>query len=155
MTIAVTTPITGSAQTGFSSPSFTVALDTYPGGQNGKQWSVTAASGASGITTSSASSPFTLAFTRPISLKLLGPVNPVTGQLRAVPTNVYKANTRHGVIPLSGQPASLMSMVTEATVPAGADTADAVNVRACTSAHIGVLNQQSAGFGDMLVSGSI
>lgn len=155
MTIAVTSPVTGSAQTGFTSPSFTVATDTYPGGQNGKQYSVTAASGAAGITTSSASSPFTIWFARPVTLKVLSPINPVTGQLRAVPMNVYKAGTRHGVIPLTGQPASVMNITTEASVPAGSDTADAVNVRACLSAHIGALSQQSAGFGDMLVSGSI
>jgi hypothetical protein len=41
----------------------------------------------------------------------------------------------------------------EVDVPAGADTADAPNIRAAMSAAIGALNQISAGFGDTLVSG--
>jgi hypothetical protein len=40
-------------------------------------------------------------------------------------------------------------------VPAGADTADAPNVRAALSMHIGSLSQASAGIGDTGVSGII
>jgi hypothetical protein len=40
-------------------------------------------------------------------------------------------------------------------VPAGADLADSANVRACLSALGGVLTQQSAGLGDMLINGVI
>lgn len=152
MSIAVTSPITGSAQTGFTSPSFTVSADTAPT-QNGKQVVVTAASGASGITVGGVSSPFTINFTRPLSLKVLQPVNPVTGVLRAVPMNVYKCITRKGVVPLAGQASSTMLVETACHVPAGSDSADAVNVRAGVSAHIGALTQQSSGFGDMLING--
>lgn len=152
MAISVTSPITGSAQTGFTSPSFTVTTDTAPY-NNQKQVAVTAASGASGISVGSVSSPFTVNFTRPVNLRVLQPVNPVTGVLRAVPKNVYKAISRKGVLPLAGQASDVMLITTEFSVPAGSDTADAVNVRAGVSAHIGALNQQSAGIGDMLVSG--
>jgi hypothetical protein len=41
----------------------------------------------------------------------------------------------------------------ELDVPAGADTADAPNIRAAISAAIGALNQQSAGLGDTVISG--
>lgn len=154
MSINVTSPITGSAQTGFTSPSFTVAADFAPT-YNGKQVVVTAASGAVGIVPSSVSAPFTLNFTRPLNLRILGTVNPATGQLRAVPRNVYKAIGRKAVLPLAGQPYSVALFTTEFSVPAGADTADAVNIRAGLSAYIGFLNQQSAGIGDTLVSGVI
>jgi len=152
MAIAVTSPITGSAQTGFTSPSFTVVADVAPT-QNGKQVVVTAASGASGITAGSVSSPFTVNFTRPVTLRVLGAVNPVTGQLRVVPRNVYKQITRKGVLPLAGQASEVMNITTEFSVPAGSDTADAVNVRAGVSCHIGYSNQQSSNIGDTLVTG--
>jgi len=152
MAISVSSPITGSAQTGFTSPSFTVTADVSPV-QNGKQVVVTAASGASGLTAGSVSSPFTLNFTRPLNLKVLAPVNPVTGVLRVVPVNVYKMITRKGVIPLAGQSSSVMNMTTSMSVPAGSDSADPANIRAGLSCHIGYLSQQSSNIGDTLVTG--
>jgi hypothetical protein len=38
-------------------------------------------------------------------------------------------------------------------VPAGSDTADPANIRAAISLLVGLLNQQSAGIGDSLVTG--
>jgi len=67
--------------------------------------------------------------------------------------NVYKVITRKGVTPLAGQPSRTLLITTSIEVPAGADTADAPNVRAALSAHIGTLSQQSAGIGDTGVSG--
>jgi hypothetical protein len=46
-----------------------------------------------------------------------------------------------------------MLIETIAHIPAGADTADAANVRAAWSFHIGCLNQASAGVGDTTVTG--
>jgi hypothetical protein len=46
-----------------------------------------------------------------------------------------------------------MLITTIAEVPAGSDTADAPNVRAGLSMHFGSLSQQSAGFGDTVISG--
>jgi hypothetical protein len=46
-----------------------------------------------------------------------------------------------------------MIVTTTIEVPAGADTADAPNVRAAMSAHIGSLSQQSAGIGDTTIQG--
>lgn len=152
MAISVTSPITGSAQTGFTSPSFTVVNDTAPT-SNGKQVVVSAASGASGITAGSIASPATVNFTRPVTLRVLSPVNPVTGVLKEVPKNTFKQITRKGVLPLAGQAFDVMLITTEFSVPAGADVADPVNVRAGVSLHIGYANQQSANIGDTLVTG--
>jgi hypothetical protein len=77
----------------------------------------------------------------------------VTGVIANVPTNTYKLITRKGVTVLAGQPYKVMTMQTVTDVPAGADTADAPNVRACYSAHIGGLQQQSAGAGDLAING--
>jgi hypothetical protein len=46
-----------------------------------------------------------------------------------------------------------MMIYTVVEVPAGVDTADADNVRAALSAHIGLLSDQSTGIGDSLVTG--
>jgi hypothetical protein len=70
-----------------------------------------------------------------------------------VPDNVYKVITRKGVLPLAGQPYAVMNITTTISVPAGSDTADAANVRAALSVHLGALAQQSAGIGDLAVNG--
>jgi hypothetical protein len=92
---------------------------------------------------------------RPPVLRQLPAVNPVTGVLPNVPRNSYKIIVRKGVTPLSGQAASVMLVTTQIDVPAGADTADAANVRAALSLAIGSLNQISASIGDTTVTGVI
>lgn len=152
MTISLTN-ITGSAQTGLTSPTYTVTVDTAPE-NNGKQWAITALGGTqTGVTVHSVAAPFTVTFVRPKILKVLGKANPTTGLIANVPMNVYKCITRKGVLPLAGQPYKTMLMTTITEVPAGADLADPANVRAGFSAHIGALSQQSSGFGDTAVSG--
>ncbi len=154
MSITWASPITGSAQTGLTSPTYTNVADTAPSGNPGKQVAVTAVGGTqAGVTTHSVAAPFTLNFTRPSNLRVLGNPNPVTGIITSVPSNTYKLITRKGVLPLAGQPNKVMVMTTTIDVPAGADTADAPNVRACQSAHIGALTQQSAGLGDLTING--
>jgi len=46
-----------------------------------------------------------------------------------------------------------MIIRTEIEVPAGADTADAANVRAALSAHAGLIWDQSSGLGDTTIDG--
>lgn len=148
-----TSPITGAAQTGLTSPTYTFTADTAPD-VNGKQVAVTALGGTqTGVTTHSGSSPFTHTFVRPKTFKSLGKPNPVTGLLGSVPRNVYKIITRKGVVPLSGQPSTTMLITTIIEVVSGSDTYDAPNVRAGLSSHIGAINQQSAGVGDTACSG--
>jgi len=148
-----TSPITGGAQTGLTSPTYTFVSDVAPDA-NGKQVAVTALGGTqTGVQVHSVASPFTLTFARPKAFKALGQPNPVTGRLPSVPRNTYKIITRKGVVPLAGQPAATMLVTTTIDVPAGSDSYDAANVRAALSAHIGALNQQSAGIGDTGTSG--
>ena len=154
MSIAITSPITGQAQTGFTSPTYTVATDTAPPGNPGKQVAVTALGGTqTGVTTHSVASPFTINITRPANLRVLGSPNPVTGVIANVPNNTYTFITRKGVLPLAGQPYKTMVVKTTVDVPAGSDTADPANIRAALSAHFGTIVQQSAGFGDMTING--
>lgn len=153
MSFNLTSPLTGAAQTGFTSPTYTLATDVAPS-INGRQVAVTALGGTqAGVTANTVASPFTVNFVRPASLRQLGSPNPVTGVIANVPTNTYKLITRKGVVPLAGQPSRTMLITTSIDVPAGADTADIANVRAALSAHIGALYQQSAGIGDTAASG--
>jgi hypothetical protein len=154
MSISVTSPITGGAQTGFTTPTYTVTNDTAPPGNPGKQVVVTALGGTqAGVTAHSVASPFSINFTRPSNLRVLGVPNPVTGVVSAVPTNTYKCIVRKGVLPLAGQAYKNAVLTANCDIPAGADLADPSNIRAAFSAFIGVLNQQSAGFGDLAING--
>jgi hypothetical protein len=153
MSLTLTTPITGGAQTGFTAPTYTIAADTAPD-VNGNQYAVTALGGTqAGVVASSIASPFTVTAVRPKTFKSLGKTNPVTGALPGVPKNQWKFIVRKGVTPLAGQPASILLAELSIGVPAGSDTADAANIRAAISLLVGALNQVSAGLGDSLVSG--
>jgi hypothetical protein len=152
MTFAVTSPITGAAQTGLTSPTFTLTADTAPG--NSKQWAVTTVGGTqTGVLPHSLGLPFTISCFKPLAIKQLGRANVVTGVINTVPRNVFKVITRKGVLPLAGQPATNLQITTVIELPAGSDTADPVSVRSALSAHLGALAQQAAGLGDTVVSG--
>jgi len=155
MTFALSSPVTGSAQTGLTSPTYTVVADNPPD-NNAKQWFVSVLGGTqAGVGVHSVASPFTISQYRPKVPQILQPVNALTGVLNKVPMNVYKTITRKGVLPLAGQAQKPMVITTIIEAPAGADTADPANMRAALSAHIGALTQQSAGLGDTTVQGTI
>lgn len=152
MAYSPTSPVTGAAQTGFTTPTYTLTSDTAPD-NNGKQHAVTALGGTqAGVTTHSVSSPFTATFKRPKVLKNLGQPNPATGLIRDVPRNNYELLVRKGVTPAVNQPATTMIVRTIIEVPAGSDSYDAANVRAALSLAIGMLSQVSSGFGDTTVT---
>lgn len=153
MTMSITSPVTGAAQTGFTSPTYTLVDDTAPD-VNSKQKAVTALGGTqTGVAIHSVSQPFTVTVTRPKQYKVLGKANPITGLVASVPNNSYRCLVRKGVLPLAGQPFRNATVDVSVNIPAGADTADAANVRAAISLAIGALQQISAGIGDTAVTG--
>lgn len=153
MTINLTSPVTGTSQTGLTSPTYTLTTDIAPD-VNGRQWAVSALGGTqTGVSSHSISTPFTVTAIRPKVMKLLPAASPVTGVIKNIPKNATKIITRKGVIPLNGQSPQVMLITTTIEVPAGADVADPNSVRAAISAHIGSLSQQSAGIGDTIVTG--
>lgn len=155
MAFAPSTPVTGAAQTGLTTPTYTIAADSAPD-NNGKQYYVSALGGTqTGVLAHSVAAPFTVSMFRPKALKTLTPVNPVTGVLRSVPMNTYKVITRKGVIPLAGQSYKTAIIRTDLDVPAGADLADPLSLRAAISAHIGLLNQISSSLGDSVLTGTL
>jgi len=156
MSFTLTSPITGGAQTGFTSPTYTLATDTAPS-NTGKQYAVSAVGGTqAGVDTSSSPSrPFTITLSRPASLRALPAVNGATGVLPSVPVNVYKIVVRKGVTPLAGQAARTALAEVQLSIPAGSDSADAPNLRAMLSLLIGSLNSISASIGDTATTGVI
>lgn len=155
MTMTLTSPVTGSAQVGLTSPTYTITLDSPPD-NNSRQYAVTALGGTqTGVESHSVSQPFTFTTWRPKGFKQLGTPNPVTGVIPSVANNVYRAATRKGVLVLSGQPFRTAMIETIISIPAGADTADPESVRAMLSMHIGSLTQMSSELGNTTVSGVI
>lgn len=155
MSFALTSPITGGAQTGFTAPTYTLVTDTAPS-VNGKQWAVSALGGTqAGVVVHSVAIPFTVTFSRPASFKVLGKANPITNVIANVPVNVYKLLVRKGVSVLAGQPYAMAMIRSEIAVPAGSDTTDAANLKAMLSLFGGAVTQQSAGIGDTVQSGII
>lgn len=151
--ITMPASVTGAAQTGFTTPTYTLTVDTPPD-VNSKQSVVTALGGTqAGVDTHMSSKPFTLTFSRPKSFNQVSVVNPQTGLLKSSQNNTYKCLVRKGVIPLAGQPAKLATVRISVEVPAGADVADAANVKAALSLAIGALNQLSASIGDTALNG--
>lgn len=153
MSIAITSPITGGAQTGFTSPTYTNVADVAPD-INGKQVAVTALGGTqTGVRTHAVSDPFTITFFRPKVPKALPSANPVTGRYGTIPKNTYTVLIRKGVNYAANQAPEQLAVRCTMDVPAGSDAYDSANIRAAISALVGVLTQQSAGLGDLLVNG--
>lgn len=150
-----TSPVTGASQTGLTSPTYTLTNDVAPD-INGKQFAVTALGGTqTNVTPHSMASPFTVTFTRVKNVRTVPTPNPSTGVIGNSPMNISKFNVRKGVVPLAGQAAQTAYVRMEIGIPAGSDTADAANLRAMLSCAIGVLNQQSAGIGESVITNLI
>ncbi len=153
MSFAPGSPVTGGAQTGFTSPTYTLTADTAPSA-NGKQYAVTAIGGTqTGVDVHSVSKPFTVTMFRPVQLRPLPAANPTTGILKSVPVNTYKIVVRKGAVPLVNQAATVARLTVTIDVPAGTDTYEPEDIKAMLSCAIGVLNTTSAGIGDTVLSG--
>lgn len=152
MTVTVTSPVTGGAQVGFTTPSLTLTTDIAPS-VNGKQYAITAVSGMPSVDTHSVSKPFTVTIMRPASMKTLPAPNPVTGVIKQVPKNTYKVIIRKGAVPYANQQAQIAMVNMSIDVPAGTDTYEPEEIRAMLSLAVGALNQISSGLGDTCVTG--
>lgn len=153
MSFAPSSPVTGAAVTGLTGPTYTLVTDVPPN-INGKQYAVSALGGTqTNVDVNSVSKPFTISFFRPAVLRTLPQANPITGVIKAVPTNSYKLITRKGAAPASGQNTLVARITTTIDVPAGTDTYEAEDLRAMISAHFGVSWAQASGIADTVVSG--
>jgi hypothetical protein len=155
MAFTPSSPVTGSTQTGLTSPTYTLVADSNPSNW-GKQYYVSTLGGTqTGVLAHSVAAPFTGSMFRPSVLKTLQPVNPVTGVLRNVPMNNYMVVSRKGVLPLAGQAYKPANISSNFAIPAGADLADPLSLRALISFHIGLLTQLSNEIGNSVTTGTI
>lgn len=156
MSYGPSSPVTGGAQTGFTSPTYTIVQEVGPDQVNGKQHYVSALGGTqTGVTIHTVASPFTVFFSKPKVLKTLQAVAGQLGLIKNVPRNKYKFIVRKGVVPLAGQPSDIAIFRGEFEIPAGAEAADPANIRALTSMVVGILNQTSSGLGDTFITGAV
>lgn len=153
MTIALSSPVTGSAQTGLTSPTYTVVADTPPNAYS-KQYAVTALGGTqTGVDVHAASKPFTITFSRPQTIRPAPRANSVTGAMPNSPRNTYSVIVRKGMSPGTNQSAQTAVLRCDFAVVSGADVIEPEEIRAALSLLIGSLSAQSAGLGDTLVNG--
>lgn len=153
MSFLPTSPITGAAVSGLTSPTYTIATDVAPS-INGKQFAVTGLGGTqTNVDINSVSKPFTISFFRPVTLKSLPAVNPATGIIKNVPMNQYKLITRKGVLPAANQSLMVARITTTFEIPAGSDTYEPEELRAMISAHVGTLSAQASGIADTVITG--
>lgn len=144
--------ITGGTQTGLTSPTYTLAADTAPNG-NQKQHAVTALGGTqTNVRANTASDPFTVTFSKPASPKGLPTRNPVTGGYASIPDNTFGIYIRKGVRVDSSSTQAIAKVRLNIDVPAGADTSDAVNLRAMISFLVGILNEESDDLSDTILT---
>lgn len=152
MTISLS-DITGTAQTGLTTPGFTVVADTPPPGVKGKQYAVSALTGTqTGVEPSAVGKPFTLTYIGPVNPKGSPAVSQTTGQPTSTPRNTHKFIVRKGVEVVSGYFAT-MNATLQLDVPAGSELKDPESIRSALSALIGALSQISSGLGDTVCSG--
>lgn len=153
MTLAVSSPVTGGAQTGFTTPGYPLATDVAPT-TLGKQYTVSSLTGTqTGVRAHSISDPFSITLSRAANLKALQSANAITGRYGAIPKNVHKILLRKGVNYAANQAPEIMIGRLELEIPAGSDSYDPANIRAGISLLVGVLNQISAELGNTMVTG--
>lgn len=153
MSFAPSSPVAGAAVAGLTSPTYTITVDVAPS-MNGKQYAVNALGGTqTGVDTNTVSKPFTISFFRPVVLKTLPQINPVTGVIKNIPMNQYKLITRKGVAPAVNQMIMVARITTIIEVPAGSDTYEPEDLRAMISAHFGTGWNQASGIADTVITG--
>lgn len=152
MTWSPDSSTTGGAQTGFTSPTFTLVDDKAPT-VSGAQKAITALGGTQGAATANTiSQPFTATFSKPSVPKALPPPNPITGYRGSVPNNQYKLIVRKGGYAAADVPVVAIARLT-IDIPAGMDSYNPDNVRSMISFLVGVLSEESADLGDTVVTG--
>lgn len=145
-------PLTGLAITGLTSPTFTFVSDIGPS-INSKQFAVTSLGGTqTGVVAHSPDVPFTFTQKRPPVLKTLGAKNAVTGMYLAVPSNEYATLIRKGIPVQAGQ-YGIMLIDIRVRVPAGAGSFDPTSVKSTMSLAGGLVSNQIQGMVDMILQG--
>lgn len=153
MAIALSGAVTGSAQTGLTSPTYTVAAAQAPTSL-GKQFIVASLGGTqTGVEAHAGSNPFLINFIVPANYRSVQMINSSgVGVSRGM--NVTSVKLLKGVSVDAANNKRNMMADLAIRVPPGADIFDPESVRAALSFFFGALYNQSAGFGDTVISGA-
>jgi len=155
MPFSPTSPVTGAAVTGLTSPTYTLTADTPPN-SNSKQYAVSALGGTqTGVDVNTVSKPFTLTMFRPPVLRPLPQANVTTGVIPAIPLNTYKIAVRKGSVPAANQVPQLMRAYAVVEMPAGCDSYETEEAKAMWSCFVGSLNQNSDAIFSVFVTGTL
>lgn len=137
--------------TGLTSPTYTTTVANPPNA-NSKRWSISQLGGTqTNVRTHSVSDPFTITAYQPAVVKRAPVPNQNTGIISNVPKNTYGVHVQKGVKvnATSGQlDAAAIKTIIE--VPAGADAADAINLRAMVAAYCAFITESINGICDTL-----
>lgn len=145
---------TGAAQTGLTSPTYTWVTDLAPDA-NSKQWAVSALGGTqTNVRVHTAGDPFTVTIRRS-PYRALPARNPVTGSYGNVPMNKIELLGRKGVYIDSDNTIRAAQIRLAIELPAGSESADAINIRALLSNFFGIIAEESSDLGDTYVTGII
>lgn len=156
MSASITSPVTGAAQTGFTSPTYTVVEQSSGPNAHSRQWIVTACGGTqSGVDPHSISNPFTVTLQSPATLKGVAQPNGVTGILGQQPRNKYTMRVRKGGVPLAGQAEQIVLFEGNWFVPAGVDSAEPNSIRAVCSILGGILSADGDTIADSMTTGQL
>jgi len=152
----ITSPLTGVAQTGLTSPTFTLADDTAPSG-NGKQKYVSVVGGTQvGVNENSISRPFTVTVFKPANVKTPSQgILEAAGLITNVPKNTNKLKTRKSVAVNAVGGYGLMDITTSFDIPVNAPESDLVSIKSAISAHIGALQQDLNQWWSAILSGAL
>jgi len=102
MSFNPTSPVTGAAISGLTSPTYTITEDQAPDGDT-RRFLVTALGGTqTGVETHTVSSPFACHVSRPKTIRTLGRINPATGFYMALPVNEFRRRIYKGVTIVNG-----------------------------------------------------
>lgn len=152
MTLSVSSPVTGAAITGLTSPTYTLADDVALT-DNALQYAVTALGGTqSTVLTSNIDTPFTVTVVRPSKWKSY--VMNLVG--RAPVMNRINLIIRKGLASNAADGSSLTgvgNVTISVNVPAGAVSVDPNSVRAMLSLASGVFEAKIGGIFDTLNTG--
>jgi hypothetical protein len=155
VSFAPSSPVTGAAVSGLTSPTYTLTTDVAPN-INGKQYAISALGGTqTSVDVNTVSKPFTLSFFRPPVPRVLPPANPVTGIVKNIPVNTYKMITRKGASPYANAPNTVARITTVIEVPAGTDTYEPEDLKAMLSLHFGAGWANASGIADTITTGTL
>lgn len=146
-----TNPLPGAPMTGLTSPTYPLSPDYAPSFA-GKQFAITTLGGVqSSVNPHDAARPFTISFFKPAVMKTA--TLDAEGRATRSPMNVYKLIVRKNV-QIDAQNTNKIAIVTTTIeIPAGAETYSVANIRAMLSCHLGACADQTASYGDTVLTG--